>query len=373
MPKLTDKRAWSVKQAKSVTTTASSVKPRRVRWLWKGRLALGYMSLWTGESSLGKSTFFAWLAAQLTHGKLEGQVGSVDVLVIASEDARADTWVPRLMAAGADLNHVHFLDSPPDWNIRDGIEFVEQAFAQHEDEIYGGIRLVFIDSIFEETPSTKGGESIYSVDFIRRALRPFNDLCKEKKVAGLISTHPPKAKGSSFADMVMASAAFIQVTRVGLLFTWHPDDLDVPDQERRRVLMRPPGGSNIGRDPGSYEFTIGIKLLDIEGEPEEVPYITNPEPSDVTFRDVTAEPKKDKAISKIAQVRALVEARLSDGKWHPSMAPELETLGFDKTTISRGAMTATKHQTADKRKWWAKAGTPKGSFEGQLVLKEGAE
>ena len=106
-------------------------------------------------------------------------------------------------------------------------------------------------------------------------------------MAGLISTHPPKARGSTFADNVMASAAFVHITRVGLLFAWHPDDLELPDQERRRVLMRPPGGSNIGRNPGAFEFHVQAKDMPIEGEIEEIPFTTTPVVSDVSFRDLT--------------------------------------------------------------------------------------
>jgi hypothetical protein len=139
-----------------MTTTAADVKPRRVRWLWKGRLPFGYLSLWSGASGLGKSTFFCWLVAQITHGKLEGQIGPVDVLIIASEDAREDVWVPRLMAAKADLFRVHFFDQPDDWNIRDGIGPIEQAFTEHERYLgVTGIGLVFVDSVFEETPEAK--------------------------------------------------------------------------------------------------------------------------------------------------------------------------------------------------------------------------
>ena len=32
-----------------------------------------------------------------------------DVIILASEDSVEDTWVPRLMAAGADLDRVHFV------------------------------------------------------------------------------------------------------------------------------------------------------------------------------------------------------------------------------------------------------------------------
>jgi len=95
--------------------------------------------------------------------------------------------------------------------------------------------LVFVDSVMEHLPEPKGGESANGPTYVRRALGPFSDLCKARGVAGPVSSHPPKARGQTFADYVMASAAFVHATRVGLLFGWYPDDLELPDQERRRV------------------------------------------------------------------------------------------------------------------------------------------
>jgi len=348
-------------EGKGGSTRASMIKMRRIRWAWKGRLACGYLSIQSGESSLGKSTQVCSTIANLTHGRLEGHLEGkpTRALIVASEDAREDVWVPRLTVAGADLELVEFQNQTREWNLRDGIKLTERVLENID------AKLVFVDSIFEHMPPTKSGESIHSTDFIRRALGPFADLCKARQVTGLISTHPPKAKGSTFADMVIASVAFIQVCRVGLLFAWHPDDLELPDQERRRVLMRPPGGSNIGRDPGSFEFRVLAKELLIEDELEEVPYTTPLEPSDVTFRDVTRTPREDRpARSKIADAKTIIDERLADGAWHPSMINELIKRGFSKSTAYEAAKPyeKAKEESEDGKWWWAAPGTPKSSF-----------
>jgi putative DNA primase/helicase len=340
-------------------TGADTIKPRRIRWAWKGRLALGYLSLWSGESSLGKSAFACWLIAALTHGQLEGNLEGkpADVLILASEDAREDMWVPRLMAAGADLTRVKFQDHGREWNLRDGMSLIEDTLDQVE------ARLIFVDSVLEVLPEAKGSENINSPTFVRRSIGPFSDLCKTRHVAGLVSTHPPKSKGTTFADNVMASAAFVHMTRVGLLFAWHPDDLDLPDQERRRVLMRPPGGSNIGRDPGTFEFEVLAKTMLIEDEPEEVPYTTTPSPSDVSYRDLTRTLKaSEQARTKTADARSLIDERLADGLWHPSMIDELVGQGFTKSTAYRAAEPCEKRKAADGAWWWAARGTPKDTF-----------
>jgi hypothetical protein len=113
----------------SLTVRASDVRSRSIRWAWTGRLALGYLAVWTGIESVGKSVFAAWVIARLTHGELPGQFAAdpVDVLVIASEDGIEDTWKPRLDLADADLERVHFIQVPTGWNVRDGIDILRRA------------------------------------------------------------------------------------------------------------------------------------------------------------------------------------------------------------------------------------------------------
>jgi AAA domain len=268
------------------STRAADIEPKRIRWLWTGRLAIGYLSLWTGEEGLGKSTFACRMFAEATHGRMRGQFADqpFDVLVVADEDAREDTWVPRLMAVGADLNRVRFLDVDDGWNVRDGLSSIGTVLTEHPD-----IKLVFVDSIFEHLPGAGRNESINSPDFIRHSLKSLRRLCREHNVAGLISTHPPKSGGGTFHDHVMASSAFVQVVRIGLMFAWHPDDLELPNEQRRRVFLR--GKGNIGRDPGAQEFSVVGKWLEIEGEQEEQPYVDAYQPSDVTFRRLTTPAK----------------------------------------------------------------------------------
>jgi hypothetical protein len=125
------------------------------------------------------------------------------------------------------------------------------------------------------------------------------------------------------------------------------------------------GGSNIGRDPGAFEFGIATKDLPIEGEDEEVPYTTPLTPSDVTFRDLTRMPKNDAPNRpKIADARALIDERLSDGGWHPSMLDELIEAGFTKSTVYRAAEPVVKvrERSGEGAWWWAAHGTPKSSF-----------
>lgn len=94
-------------------TRASAVKARRQRWLWAGRIVLGGLTLLAGREGLGKSTIACDVCAQVTTGTLDGEYKGEPrtVIYLHSEDARDTTIVPRLLAAGADLDRVIFVDA----------------------------------------------------------------------------------------------------------------------------------------------------------------------------------------------------------------------------------------------------------------------
>lgn len=236
---------------KPILTRANAVRSRRVRWAWKGYMPLGYLTIQTGETKLGKSTFVARVIAQTTTGALPGELEGqpMTVLILAVEDSREDLWKPRLDAAGADLDRVEFLNIPDGWNVRDGVALIEAGLAEC------AAPMVFIDSVMEHLPDPEKGESSNSTAFVRRALRPLAGLCENRRAAGLISTHPPKGKADSFTGAYHGSGAFTQLSRSCLLFGWHPDDRDLADEDRRRVMLR--AAANIGRDPGAQDRHVG--------------------------------------------------------------------------------------------------------------------
>ena len=58
------------------------------RWLWRGKIPAGAVTLVAGRPKLGKSLFAIWLAAQLSRGLLEGSYHDLPArtLIIAAED-----------------------------------------------------------------------------------------------------------------------------------------------------------------------------------------------------------------------------------------------------------------------------------------------
>jgi hypothetical protein len=333
------------------STPFSAIPSRSIRWLWPGRLARGYLTVQTGEEGLGKSVFAAWLLAEATRGRLTEPHGDpLSVVVVAGEDGHNDTWRPRLDLAGADLERVHGVTLPDEWNLRDGA----RELAAEIDKTNAS--LVYIDSAMDHMPSPMSGESINSPTYVRNTLRPLRRLVADRGIAGLFSLHPPKAKGNGFRDMVQASQAFTAIPRVGLLFAYHPDDGELPHDDQRRVCVR--GKGNIGRNPAALEYRIvehsyrhddGVVTYDV-AIAEDV------RPSDVTMADLRA----DRCIGARdpgQRERAVDELRraLGDHDWHPA-APTIELLshdGLSKPTIHRAAasLRVEKRRTKDAWQW----------------------
>jgi hypothetical protein len=93
-------------------TRAADIEPLPVYWVWAGRIPLGEICMTPGRGGVGKSTFHTWVIAHITRGTLAGVFfGRPRACIIA---AREDSWnrtiVPKLAAAGADMNLVFRVD-----------------------------------------------------------------------------------------------------------------------------------------------------------------------------------------------------------------------------------------------------------------------
>jgi hypothetical protein len=109
-------RVVPAQQARAPLTLSkgSDVQTRRVEWLWRGRVPRRKVTMVDGEPGVNKST--VWLAditARITRGwampdGAQPYDGPRHVIISSTEDDADDTLVPRLIAAGADLDYVYF-------------------------------------------------------------------------------------------------------------------------------------------------------------------------------------------------------------------------------------------------------------------------
>lgn len=234
-----------------VLECGSSLRPKPVLWLWRNWLALGKFHLLAGAPGQGKTTIALSMMATITSGTRWPDGTSCkpgNAIFWSGEDDPADTLVPRLMAAGADIDRCFFIQG----TRRDGevVPFdpardLGQLLAAIEQ--IGGASLVVVDPVV----SAVTGDSHKNTE-VRRALQPLVELASACNCAVLGITHFAKGgQGSDPSQRVVGSVAFTAVARVVMVAAKVKNDDDGQDT---RILAR--SKSNIGPDDGGFQYQL---------------------------------------------------------------------------------------------------------------------
>ncbi|CAN5388495.1 hypothetical protein BH10ACT8_BH10ACT8_11280 [soil metagenome] len=243
---------------KLVLTSAADIKPKRVRWLWDGRIALGTLSLASGPEGLGKSTAAFDRGARITRGELPGEYlgRPKSVLICASEDSWEHTIVPRLIAADADLHRVHRVEILSADDIHLGLSLprdlreVEQAATQTDAAIL--ILDPLLSRLGDDLDTHRDGD-------VRRALEPLVAVADRTGMAILGLIHHNKSGSADPLQLVMASKAFTAVARSVHTIIRDPDD----ESGDRRLFGTPK--NNLGRtDLATLSFTVTSRAVDTD-------------------------------------------------------------------------------------------------------------
>lgn len=219
-------------------TRASDITIRPVRWLWSGRIALGTLALLGGREGIGKSTVAYSLAADITRGRLPGayQDQARPVIVAATEDSWEHTIVPRLMAAGADLELVYRVDVTTATGVHSGLSLPRDLTAMRDAIEHLKAALVLLDPLMSRLDTKLDTHKDAEV---RIALEPLVQLADTTDTAILGLIHVNKSMSTDPLTTLMASRAFAAVAR-GVLFA-----MADPDDDTTRLLGQPK--NNLGR------------------------------------------------------------------------------------------------------------------------------
>jgi AAA domain-containing protein len=187
------------------TTRASDVTPKRVDAIWKDanggiRLARGEHTLIAGEPGLGKSQIAIAMAAACTTGGAwpcgEGRAPVGRVIFLAAEDSVEHTLVPRLIAAGAELDRIYFVEGVVAKDGKGRRTFNFQADYIKLKALVKEIKdvvLVIIDPVTAYMGKIDGHKNTE----VRAVLAPLGELAQECKVAIVSITHFNKGTGSA--------------------------------------------------------------------------------------------------------------------------------------------------------------------------------
>lgn len=303
-----------------------------VRWLWPGFLPAGMLTILGGAPGCGKTTIALSLAAIVTRGGAwpDGsrctQLG--DVVIWSGEDANAVT-AARLVASGADMRRVHFIDGITG---EDGEAFDpgrDMALLEQTVEGLAAPRLLILDPIVSAVAgdSHKGAE-------VRRSLQPVVALGQRLGCAVLGITHFSKGtSGRDPVERVTGSIAFAALARVVLVAAKVTGDSG-DEMEARRVLMR--AKSNIGPDDGGFAYALERVEVAPEVEGQRVQWL---EPLDGTARELLAEAETDNEDGSTASgVDGFLRGLLANGPV-PAKAikADADGAGYAMRTVQRAA------------------------------------
>lgn len=233
--------------------SAADVKPVAVSWLWPGWLARGKFHLLAGAPGAGKTTialaFAACVSRRLPWPSGWRAKAAGNVLFWSGEDDVKDTLVPRLMAAGADLDRVQFLGDRVSadgarrpFDLSTDVPILTEAARR----VRGGFSLIVVDPVVTAVT----GDSHKNTD-VRRALQPLVDLAARQSAAVLGVSHLSKGTvGRDPLERVTGSIAFGALARVVMVAAKRSKG----DSGAERLLARVK--SNIGPDGGGFGYAL---------------------------------------------------------------------------------------------------------------------
>lgn len=231
---------------------AAEITPEPISWLWNGWLAKGKLHIFAGAAGTGKTTIAISMAATITQGAYfpdgsNSEIGSV--LIWSGEDSAKDTLVPRLMASGANLNKVYFIEhTSNNLETRSFDPAIDMQHLMIRAAQIDDLALLIIDPIVNAVAgdSHKNGE-------VRRALQPVVDFADKLNCAVLGITHFSKGgQGKEPLERVTGSLAFGALARI-VIATAKITNGD----NSKRIVCR--AKSNIGLDGGGFEYTVKEK------------------------------------------------------------------------------------------------------------------
>jgi RecA-family ATPase len=309
---------------------ASSIVPEAIDWIWYGYLAAGKFHILAGAPGTGKTTIALDLAATISLGRPwpdDSKCVSGNILIWSGEDDAKDTLVPRLIAAGADRNRIHFIGDvnigrtePRPFNpSTDMLELQKKA-----NEI-GNIKLIIVDPIIHAVT----GDSHNNGD-VRHSLKPLVDLATQLNAAILGITHFTKGTaGKEPLDRVTGSLAFGAVARIVLVTS-----KESMSSSMRYILAR--AKSNIGLYGDGFYYEIQETTL------SNFPGITTSkiawkEIAEGSIQDLLSQSKdNENQSSTLQEAQEFISSILADGAMKANdVYACAKDAGFSKTTVDR--------------------------------------
>jgi len=269
----------------------ADVEPQETQWLWKPYIPLGKVTLMRGNPGEGKTFICLTLASIVSNGwPFPDSISCTDpanVLFVSGEDGVADTLVPRLITAKANLKRVFSINEQAD-----PLYFKSPVF---KDLIKKSeAKLVIVDPIQAFLGSDVDG---HRSNEIRPIMQHVGNLASEYGCAIVILEHLNK-NSQSGVNPLYRGLGSIDTTAYARSVLWVGSD--------------PEGKKGLGQikcNLAQMGDVIGFSISDEKG----VEWNLN---NGLTIDMMTGQrkPKDEKRISKLDEAKIFLKAVLADGK-----------------------------------------------------------
>jgi putative DNA primase/helicase len=240
------------------TYRGSEVIPKKIDWLFDQMFPLGEVSLIAGDGGVGKSTLLMKIAALISHGgffdagifKLKIPQGNVVILSV--EDRKETIVIPRIIAAGGNLNNVYIIEGEEETDhygltFEDIIRFDQDLSRLNKTlEDIGNIKLIIIDPI----SSYIGDINDYKNTDVKKMIAKLTAIARQHQAVVLLNHHLSKSSGnnSKASGRVMGSTAYTTSPRA--VYVVERSD---NSKNKREVA---PLKNNYGNDKDGFAYEI---------------------------------------------------------------------------------------------------------------------
>jgi len=240
-----------------VLVAAHTVMPHAIQWAWASRIPVGGTSALVGLPDQGKSLLTCALAAQWSTGAADGawKANPVGVLIASAEDSPETTIVPRLMAAGADLTKVHFVQIRHDGvtgNIRlpDDVAAITARMRDIQ------AKALIVDPFLAHVPVQINA---HRDQHVRLAMAPLKDLAEACQAVAVLILHLNKGEAREVLARIGGSIGIPAAVRSILLAGPDPDDPDGPGKMLAHVKC------NVGVKQETLRYEIQGTMVTLAG------------------------------------------------------------------------------------------------------------